>query len=51
MIPEEIKHLSNLKILDLPNNEILVVPEEIKYLINLKQLYLNNNKILVIPYP
>ncbi len=45
----EIRHLQNLKILDLSNNEFTGVPAEIGQLKNLEVLNLSNNRITGLP--
>ena len=46
-IPKEIGKLTNLKVLYLNNNQLLVeIPKEIGKLSNLKLLYLSNNQLL-----
>ena len=46
----EVRHLQNLKILDLSNNQFTGVPAEIGQLKNLEILNLSNNKITGLPY-
>lgn len=46
----EVRHLQNLKILDLSNNQFTGVPAEIGQLKNLEVLDLSNNKLIGLPY-
>lgn len=49
-LPAEIRHLSNLKVLDLSDNNFTGVPAEIGQLKNLEVLDLSNNNITGLPY-
>lgn len=49
-VPNAIKNLKNLKILDLSNNDLSSVPFELGLLYNLKYLYLFDNNIQTLPY-
>lgn len=49
-LPAEVRHLQNLKILDLSNNQFTGVPAEIGQLKNLEVLDLSNNSITGLPY-
>ena len=46
----EIRHLQNLKVLDLSNNQFTGVPAEIGQLKNLEVLNLSNNELTGLPY-
>lgn len=46
----EVRHLKNLRILDLSDNNFTGVPAEIGQLSNLEELDLSNNKITGLPY-
>ncbi len=46
----EVRHLQNLKVLDLSNNRFTGVPAEIGQLKNLEVLDLSNNQITGLPY-
>jgi len=49
-LPGEIRHLQNLKTLDLSNNKFTEVPAEIGQLKNLELLNLSNNLLTGLPY-
>lgn len=49
-LPAEIRHLSNLKVLDLSDNNFTGVPAEIGQLSKLEILDLSNNPITGLPY-
>ena len=46
----EVRHLQNLKVLDLSNNQFTGVPAEIGQLKNLEMLNLSNNQLTGLPY-
>lgn len=46
----EVRHLQNLKVLDLSNNKFTGVPAEIGQLKNLEVLNLSNNQLTGLPY-
>lgn len=46
----EVRHLQNLKVLDLSNNNFTGVPAEVGQLNNLEILNLSNNKLTGLPY-
>lgn len=48
-IPPGIGRLSNLKVLNLPNNGITLLPDEIGNLHKLEMLILSNNKLTSLP--
>lgn len=49
-LPAEIRHLSNLKVLDASDNQMTGVPAEIGQLEKLEILDLSNNKLTGLPY-
>lgn len=49
-LPAEIRHLSNLKVLDISNNLMTGIPAEIGQLSNLRILNLSNNQFTGLPY-
>jgi Leucine-rich repeat (LRR) protein len=49
-LPAEVRHLSNLKVLDLSDNQFTGVPAEVGQLSELRELDLSNNPITGLPY-
>ena len=49
ILPEQIKNLKELTLLDLNSNEIEIIPNSLSFLKSLKYLNLSNNKIKEIP--
>ncbi len=47
--PDVVLQLTNLKILNLPNNQITAIPEDLGLLSNLRELDLDRNQITLIP--